>query len=252
MAKKSALKQKPESNVIELVEKQKQKRTPPKLRIENLREFNPLTETQQKFFDLFKKNKMLILHGVAGSGKTFISIYKAIEEVLSKNSKYKKVVIIRSCVQSRDMGFLPGDEKDKMDRYALPYKQITATLFENKDAWMLLEDAGVVEFVSTSFLRGTSYNNSIIILDEKQNCNFEELSTIITRVGENSKIIFCGDYRQTDLRKSNDQSGLKKFLEIAALMPSFNKIEFGIDDICRSALVKEWIIAEIEHSEREK
>lgn len=234
---------------IEEIPKEIKKPFTPKLRPQDLREFQPLTKNQEEFFNLYENSEFTALHGVAGTGKTFIALYKSLEDILSK-SIYKKLIIIRSCVQSRDIGYLPGDEKDKMDRYALPYKQICSSLFENKDAWTILEDSNVIEFMSTSFLRGTSYNNSIIILDEFQNCNYEELSTVISRTGTNSKIIFCGDIRQTDLRKTNDPSGLRKFFSIASSVQAFNRIEFGIDDICRSDLVKEWIIAELEYKEK--
>jgi len=234
---------------IEEVPKEVKKSFSLKLRPQDLREFYPLTKTQEHFYDIYETSEFTALHGVAGTGKTFIALYKALEDVLSK-SIYKKIIIIRSCVQSRDMGYLPGDEKDKMDRYALPYKQICSRLFENKEAYTLLEENNLIEFMSTSFLRGTSYNNSIILLDEFQNCNYEELATVITRVGDNSKIIFCGDIRQTDLRKANDPSGLRKFFQIASSVNAFNRIEFGIEDICRSDLVKEWIIAELDWKEK--
>lgn len=218
------------------------------LTMEHLDTIQPKTEKQQIFFDLYKTgNKFINLHGVAGTGKTFISLYKALEEVLEPSSRLRKVVIVRTAVQSRDQGFLPGNIKEKMDAYSDPYKNICTTLFNRKDAWNKLVAQGVIEFVSTSFLRGMTYDNCIIIFDEVQNGNFEEIDTVITRLGNNSKIMFCGDYRQTDLTKNGDRSGILKFMRTLDRMKSSGQIEFGIDDIVRNAIIKEWIIASLEN-----
>lgn len=222
-----------------------------KIKLDNLKTFDPLTNNQKLFFDAYKRGDYFIaLHGVAGTGKTFCALYKALEEVLDKSNPFKKIIVVRSAVQSRDMGHLPGDETEKMEIYEQPYRQICETLFERKDAWDRLEEQGYVQFISTSFIRGLSWDNAIIILDECQNCNFDELSTTITRVGHMSKIILCGDYRQTDLHKANDKSGLLKFLDIAALMDSHTRIEFTVDDIVRSSLVRDWIIASIQYEDK--
>ena len=211
-----------------------------------LKEFQPLTDNQKKFFDAYKVGSYFIaLHGVAGTGKTFCALYKAIEEVLSKENFFKKIIVVRSAVQSRDMGHLPGDVAEKMEIYEQPYRQICETLFDRKDAWSRLEEQGYISFISTSFIRGMSFDDAIIIVDEMQNMNYEEIDTVMTRVGYRSKIIWCGDYRQTDLRKSNDKTGILKFLDIAQHMKSFEKIEFTADDIVRSSLVKDYIMAKI-------
>lgn len=216
-----------------------------KIKLDHLKTFDPLTENQKLFFDAYKRGDYFIaLHGVAGSGKTFAASYKAIEEVLDKSNPFKKVIFVRSAVQSRDMGHLPGGTNEKMEIYEQPYKQICETLFDRKDAWDRLVEQGYVEFISTSFIRGMSFDDAIIIVDEMQNCNWSEISTVMTRVGYRSKIIWCGDYRQTDLNKSkNDTSGVRQFLQVAKTMPSFTLIEFTVDDIVRSSLVKEWLIA---------
>lgn len=211
-----------------------------------LKEFEPLTDNQKKFFDAYKVGSYFIaLHGVAGTGKTFCALYKAIEEVLSKENFFKKIIVVRSAVQSRDMGHLPGDVAEKMEIYEQPYRQICETLFGRKDAWSRLEEQGYISFISTSFIRGMSFDDAIIIVDEMQNMNYEEIDTVMTRVGYRSKIIWCGDYRQTDLRKSNDKTGILKFFDIAQHMKSFEKIEFTADDIVRSSLVKDYIMAKI-------
>lgn len=215
-----------------------------KIRMQDLGTFEALTPHQQDFYDAYKRGDYFIaLHGVAGTGKTFIALYKAIEEVLDKSNPFQKIIVVRSAVQSREMGHLPGDVNEKMAIYQQPYKQICDTLFSRKDAWDRLEEQHHIEFISTSFIRGMSFDNAIIIVDECQNLNWDELNTCMTRVGNMSKIMFCGDYRQTDLNKKTDMSGLAKFLNIADLMRSHTRIEFTPDDIVRSSLVKDWILA---------
>ena len=218
-----------------------------KLRLDDMKTFQPLTENQNKFFQAYKQGDYFIaLHGVAGTGKTFSALYKAIEEVLDKSNTFEKIVVVRSAVQSREIGHLPGTIDEKMDIYQQPYRQICETLFGRKDAWDRLEEQGHIEFISTSFIRGMSFDNAIIIVDEMQNMTFEEIDTVMTRVGNQSKIIWCGDYRQTDLnKKKNDVSGLLKFFDIAYHMGAFTRIEFTPDDIVRSSLVKDYILAKL-------
>jgi phosphate starvation-inducible protein PhoH len=221
-----------------------------RLKLDDLDIIEPLTETQARFFELYKQAQILLLHGVAGTGKTYIALYKALEEVLEKNNTFKKVVIVRSAVPSREIGHLPGDEKEKTEVYQLPYEEICGDLFNRKDAWRLLQDQKVIEFMITSFVRGITMEDAIIIVDECQNMNDMELNSIITRVGSRSKIIFCGDFRQTDLYKKTDMSGLKKFMVIADMMPSVKTLEFEVDDIVRSQIVKEYILARMNYEER--
>ena len=217
-----------------------------------LLDIEPITDNQKRLFDSYSENKHLVAYGTAGTGKTFISLYNALVDILDDTTPYDKIYLVRSLVSTREIGFLPGDHEDKADIYQIPYKNMVKYMFQmpsDADFEMLygnLKAQDSIKFWSTSFIRGTTLDNAIIIVDEFQNLNFHELDSIITRVGENSRIIFCGDASQTDLVKTNDRNGIHDFLNILRKMPSFDIIEFGIDDIVRSGLVKEYIIAKLD------
>jgi predicted ribonuclease YlaK len=216
-----------------------------KIKLDHLRTFEPLTENQAKFFELYKGGAYFIgLFGSPGVGKTFLALYKALEEVLDKTNSFKQVVVVRSLVQLREVGHLPGSLEEKQEIYELPYKEICETLFARPDAWDRLKEQGYARFISTTAIRGISIDDSIIIVDENQNLNWSETNTIISRIGHRSKIIFCGDFKQTDLIKSNkDTTAFHAFLEIARTMKAYQEIYFTPDDIVRSSLVKDWIVA---------
>jgi predicted ribonuclease YlaK len=222
------------------------------LSAEYLVDIEPLTDNQRKLFDAYKDQKHIVAYGCAGTGKTFITLYNAIKDVLDERSPYEKVYIVRSLVATREIGFLPGSHDDKADIYQIPYKNMVKYMFQmpsDADFEMLygnLKSQETIKFWSTSFLRGTTLDNAIIIVDEFQNLNFHELDSIITRVGENTKIMFCGDATQSDLQKTNERNGIVDFMTVLRKMPSFDIIEFGVDDIVRSGLVKEYIIAKME------
>jgi phosphate starvation-inducible protein PhoH len=217
-----------------------------------LLDIEPKTENQEKFFDAYAEGKHLVAYGCAGTGKTFITLYNALREVLDERTPYEKIYLVRSLVATREIGFLPGSYDDKSDIYQIPYKNMVKYMFQmpsDVDFEMLygnLKSQETIKFWSTSFLRGTTLDNSIVIVDEFQNCTAHELDSIITRVGENSKIMFCGDATQSDLQKTNERNGIIDFISILRKMPSIDIIEFGVDDIVRSGLVKEYIIAKIE------
>jgi predicted ribonuclease YlaK len=215
-------------------------------------DINPLTDNQKKFFDAYEEGKHLVAYGCAGTGKTFIALYNALADVLNEVTPYEKVYVVRSLVATREIGFLPGDHEDKSSLYQIPYKNMVKYMFEmptDTDFEMLygnLKAQETVSFWSTSFIRGTTFDNAILIIDEFQNLNFHELDSIITRVGENSKIIFCGDATQTDLTKTNEKNGIVDFMSILRKMPSFELVEFGVDDIVRSGIVKEYLLAKLD------
>tara|TARA_Y100000004_G_scaffold183330_1_gene231010 strand:+ start:828 stop:1538 length:711 start_codon:yes stop_codon:yes gene_type:complete len=209
----------------------------------------PLTENQQELFRCYDNGQNIVAYGAAGTGKTFITLYNALRDVLNVNTPYDKIYIVRSLVATREIGFLPGDHEDKSSLYQIPYKNMVKFMFElptAADFEMLygnLKAQETISFWSTSFIRGTTLDRAIIIVDEFQNLNFHELDSIITRVGEDSKIMFCGDATQTDLLKTNEKNGIIDFMTILRNMPSIDVIEFGLDDIVRSGLCKEYLLA---------
>ena len=217
-------------------------------------DIEPITDNQKALFDSYKAGKHIIAYGSAGTGKTFVTLYNALKDVLDEKTPYEKIYIVRSLVSTREIGFLPGDHEDKSDIYQVPYKHMVKYMFQmpsDADFEMLygnLKAQETIKFWSTSFLRGTTLDNAIVIVDEFQNLNFHELDSIITRIGEDSKIYFCGDATQTDLQKTNERNGIVDFMKIIRSMPSFNSIEFGINDIVRSGLVKEYLIAKLEQN----
>ena len=235
---------------IGLTAKQMKRKKP--LNNEYLVDITPITDNQKRLFDSYDEGKHIIAYGAAGTGKTFITLYNALKDVLSENTPYDKIYIVRSLVATREIGFLPGDHEDKSSYYQIPYKNMVKYMFQmpsDADFEMLygnLRSQDTIKFWSTSFLRGTTLDNAIIIVDEFQNLNFHELDSIITRVGENTKIVFCGDASQSDLTKTNERNGIIDFMKVIRAMPSFDLIEFGIDDIVRSGLVKEYLIAKLE------
>tara|TARA_R100000697_G_scaffold91071_3_gene102924 strand:+ start:113 stop:832 length:720 start_codon:yes stop_codon:yes gene_type:complete len=210
----------------------------------------PLTANQERIFKAWDEGKHLFIYGCAGTGKTFCALYKALYDSLKSTPAYERVYLVRSLVATREIGFLPGDHEDKSSLYQIPYKNMVKYMFEmgnDNDFDMLygqLKAQESIKFWSTSFLRGVTLDNSVIIIDEMQNLNFHELDSIITRVGENSRIVFCGDAMQTDLVKDREKNGIHDFMRILELMPDdFEMVEMGIDDICRSGLVRNYLLA---------
>ena len=235
---------------VGMTAKQMKRKKP--VNVDMMRDINPLTPNQQLLFDAYAADKNLVAYGAAGTGKTFITLYNALKDVLDQDTPYEKIYIVRSLVATREIGFLPGDHEDKSTLYQLPYKAMVKYMFEmptEADFQMLygnLKAQDTIDFWSTSFIRGTTFDKAIIIVDEYQNLNYHELDSIMTRVGQDSKIMFCGDATQSDLVKQNERNGIMDFMRVLRLMPSIDIIEFGVEDIVRSGLVKEYILAKME------
>ena len=235
---------------VGLTVKQMKRKKP--INADMMRDIEPLTDNQKSLFEAYAKDQNLVAYGVAGTGKTFITLYNALRDVLDPSTPYEKVYIVRSLVATREIGFLPGDHDDKSYLYQIPYKHMVKYMFEmpsEADFNMLygnLKAQDTIDFWSTSFIRGTTFDKTIVIVDEFQNLNYHELDSIMTRVGAQSKIMFCGDASQSDLIKTNERNGIVDFMQILRIMSSVDVIEFGVEDIVRSGLVKEYILAKLE------
>ena len=218
---------------------------------EHLLDIKPLTPSQEKVFEAWEKQKNMFLFGAAGTGKSFVTMYLALRDILDEKTPYNKLYVVRSLVPTREIGFLPGDHEDKANLYQIPYKNMVRFMFEMPDdpsfemLYANLKAQDTVSFWSTSFIRGTTIDNSIVLVDESENLNFHELDSIITRLGVNSRIIFAGDAAQTDLTKAHEKTGIMDFKKIIDDMDEFESIEFGIDDIVRSGLVKSYLISKM-------
>ena len=232
---------------VGLTAKQMRRKKP--LNTDLMVDIEPLTTNQDIFFTQYGEGKHIFAYGCAGTGKTFIALYNALKDVLDPETPYEKVYIVRSLVATREIGFLPGDHADKSDIYQIPYRKMVKYMFKmSSDAefemlYANLKNQGTLDFWSTSFLRGVTFDDAIIIVDECQNLNYHELDSIITRAGENTRIMFCGDGVQSDLTKTTERNGITDFQRILSKMESFSLIEFTIEDIVRSGLVKEYILA---------
>lgn len=209
-----------------------------------LQRFQPITKNQEKAFNAFRHGKHLFLHGTAGTGKTFVAFYLALNSLYNTANEYNKVYVVRSVVPTRDMGFLPGNQKEKMRVYESPYYSICTELYGRGDAYEVLKQKNAVDFMSTSFIRGVTLTDCIVIVDECQNMDHMELHSIITRAGNNCRFLFCGDFRQDDLssERKKEKSGVRDFMNIIQRMSMFEFVDFKPEDIVRSDLVKEYII----------
>jgi len=213
-----------------------------KLRMDNLLSYEPITNNQKIAYEAWDEGDNLVLCGSAGTGKTFIGMYLGLESVLDKSWEQNKLVIVRSVVPTREMGYLPGSIEEKVDAYTAPYRSITNELFNDRHAFDMLESQGQLSFMSTSFIRGITLDDCVLLIDEMQNLTFHELDSIITRVGRNTKVIFSGDYYQSDLTKETDKNGVLHFMNIMEQLKDFSIIEFNWTDIVRSGFVRDYIM----------
>ena len=220
----------------------------------HLVDIQPITENQKRLCESYSAGKNIIAYGAAGTGKTFITLYNAIKEVLNAETPYKKVYIVRSLTATRETGVVSSNHEEQSWLYQVPYQSMVKYMFqmssdqEFNNLYRNLKDQGTINFLSTSYIRGTTLDDAIVIVDEFENLNFHELDSIITRVGQNSKIHFCGDATQSDLEQTTERNGIVDFIKVTRGMPSVDIIEFGIDDIVRSGIVKEYLIAKLEQS----
>ena len=232
----SVLKQTTEKEIPKVV-------TSKKIRIDSLMKIQPKTVAQRETWMQYEDDYNLVLHGMAGTGKTFLSLYLAMRDILSRDTPYDKLIVVRSVVPVRESGFLPGTLEEKEAVYELPYVAIFNELFRGTpDVMDKLKEQQLYKFISTSYIRGITLHNAIVVVDETNNCSFHELDSIITRLGENCKIIFCGDKSQTDFHKASEINGIRDFTRILDTLPGFRHVEFLEDDIVRSDLVKQYII----------
>jgi phosphate starvation-inducible PhoH-like protein len=212
--------------------------------IHDLKSIQPITNTQKDFFTGYLQNSNINAYGSAGTGKTFLGLFLGLRDVIDKNMPQDQLIIVRSAVASRDVGHLPGDIDEKMAVFETPYIDICSELFRKPSTYGNMKEAGLIKFMPTSFIRGTTWDNSIILVDESQNMSWHEISSIMTRVGSNSKVILAGDYKQDDLyNKRNESSGIMRLINTTERMSEFVNINFKVEDIVRSDFVKSWIMA---------
>ncbi len=217
------------------------------INLENLKDIQPLTEKQRDFFESYagSDDTQILAYGSAGTGKSFLALYLALVDVLENKGNHKQIVILRSPLSVNHQGHLPGTLEEKEAVYERPYQDIVNWLFDHNEAYDELKKHNIIKFMSTSYIRGLTWDNTIIIADEVQNMLWEEINTIITRIGTNSRVLLLGDLKQDDIKvaKRNQATGMIRLIEVCKAMKRFDLVEFGRDDIVRSELVKSWIIA---------
>lgn len=210
----------------------------------DIKPVQPLTQNQKNMFIQYYQGDHITAYGSAGTGKTFLACYLALNDVVDVNKDQTRIIIVRSAVQAREIGFMPGTEEEKTQYFEKPYNDIFGELVGRASTYKDMKAAGLVEFVTTTFIRGVTWDDAIIIADEIQNFNADEINTLMTRVGKNSRVVLCGDTKQDDLKKkSNDSSGMGHLLKVIPHMDSFSMVKFEHADIVRSAFVRDWIIA---------
>lgn len=209
----------------------------------SIRNIQPLTENQERAFQAYFDGKHIALTGSAGTGKSFLAMYLALKEIIKENGQgYNRLIIVRSAVPTRDLGFVPGTLEEKSKIYQDPYKNIANELIGRGDAWHFLINKEIIEFQTTSFLRGLTFTDCIIIFDEFQSATFHEIDTVLTRIGENCRFILCGDFNQNDLSIKREKSGFESALGILKNMEDVAEVRFTIEDVVRSGFVKNYLI----------
>jgi len=211
--------------------------------IHDLKQIKPLTQRQEDMFHDFFAGKHICAHGAAGSGRTYVAVFLALNEILRNDSKMQRIILVRSAVPTRDLGFMPGTLQEKIALYEMPYIDIFADLVGRYTTYHDMKNAGLVEFWTTSFIRGLTWDNAIVVVDECQNMTTHEINSLMTRIGQNARVILVGDVKQSDLKKNGTKNGFEQILDVVKKLPSFSLIEFTHHDIVRSQFVKEWIMS---------
>lgn len=233
-------------NIERLPKKRPNKTSTPQqqpVRNMSMRKISPLNEAQRQMMEAFYSGSHIVAEGSAGTGKSYVGMFLALGELL--DNTVSSVKIVRSAVPTRDVGFLPGSLEEKIAIYELPYKDIVNELLQSGTAYEVLSKKGVLDFMTTSYLRGLTFRDCVIVIDEFQNMSKAEVFTILTRVGENCRVILCGDTKQKDL--SPAQSGFDYLTALAKKLPKYiDVVHFTANDIVRSEFVKAVIVAEEE------
>lgn len=211
----------------------------------DIKPIKPITEAQRAMVESFFMGNHVVADGSAGTGKTYLSLWLALNLVLSKEYNQHKIIIVRSNVPTgKDVGHLPGELEEKMAPFEAPYRDILQDLLGKPSSYDDMKEAGVIEFMPVAFIRGLSWDNAVVIVDESQNMDDATVNTIMTRVGKNTKVIICGDRAQNDLvYDKKTPSGFDNMIRILSNMDEVDIIRFTKRDIVRSGFVKAWIVA---------
>jgi phosphate starvation-inducible PhoH-like protein len=201
-----------------------------------------LTENQKIYYDKLMENEITICSGPAGTGKSYISLKAAIDLLLDPTNSYEKLMIVRPAVESSSssLGSLPGDLREKMGPYVYSSLSLLDKLI-GKEATSKLEESGVLEIMSLSFLRGFNADNMILIFEESQNSTPAEMKMLLTRIGFNSKFFISGDIDQSDKFKQKEKSGLYDAIKRLQDINKIGIFEFNADDVVRNPIIKEII-----------
>jgi len=233
-------------SVIEIADKAAREQGPDKKTwsLHDLRRVFPITESQKELYTSYINGYNVCAAGSAGTGKSYLALYLAFDDILNADTQCDHVIIVRSAVPTRNIGFKPGTTEEKLAEYETPYIDICTDLFRRKSTYGDMKKANLLTFVDTSCIRGQTWNDAVVIIEEVENMNFHEINSVMTRIGKNSKVIITGDIKQTDLLSSNkDTSGMVEALRVLERIPSFKTVQFTRNDIVRSGFVRDWIIA---------
>lgn len=196
-------------------------------------------DSQLRLLKSMKENQITICNGVAGSGKTICSIFMALNLLKDRGNNYQKIFLVKSVttLKGEEIGFLKGDLREKIDPFMESFKNNASKLFKNTNVNSLFETS-IIKFLPLAYIRGTNLDNCIVILDELQNVSIDNARTLMTRIGENCKIICLGDSNQIDLKNKKDSS-LDVVFNIFNNVDDIGCILMDInDENCRNPIIK--------------